>query len=81
MSGNSFCPGCGAATTPLTVVCPKCGVKVAWTWMPTTARILDLIAGAFAVLGGIIFAAGGRFGGFGLLGSFLDSLQHYHLAY
>jgi hypothetical protein len=38
--------------------------------MPETARILDLIAGAFAMLGGIILAAGGRFGGFGLLGSF-----------
>jgi len=29
MKGTSFCSNCGASTTPLTEICPKCGVRVA----------------------------------------------------
>ena len=29
MAGTSFCPGCGAPTTPLTEICIKCGARVA----------------------------------------------------
>jgi TM2 domain-containing membrane protein YozV len=29
MAGTSFCPGCGAPTTPLTEICVKCGARVA----------------------------------------------------
>lgn len=29
MVGTSFCPGCGAPTTPLTEICMKCGARVA----------------------------------------------------
>jgi len=58
MSGTSFCPNCGAAITPLTEICPKCGVrpqKVASspTWKPTVAGILDIIAGAIGVISGL----------------------------
>jgi TM2 domain-containing membrane protein YozV len=29
MASTSFCPGCGAPTTPLTEICMKCGARVA----------------------------------------------------
>jgi TM2 domain-containing membrane protein YozV len=29
MAGTSFCPGCGAPTTPLTEICIKCGARIA----------------------------------------------------
>jgi len=66
MSGTSFCPNCGAPTTPLTEICPKCGARVAGkvvekaggAWMPLTAGILDLVAGVPALLIGILVAAG-----------------------
>jgi TM2 domain-containing membrane protein YozV len=28
MAGTSFCPDCGAQTTPLTEICVKCGARV-----------------------------------------------------
>jgi hypothetical protein len=66
MAGTSFCPGCGAPTTPLTEICPKCGAKVAGkaaatgsTWMPVTAGILDLVIGVPGLIVGIIWAVVG----------------------
>ncbi|MBA7505622.1 hypothetical protein ES706_04298 [subsurface metagenome] len=64
MSSTSFCPNCGAATTELTEICPKCGArvtgkvveKVGGAWMPLTAGILDLVAGAIGVIVGIFVA-------------------------
>jgi len=56
MKGTGFCPGCGAPTTPLTEICPKCGARVAGksgSWMPLVAGILDLVLGIPALLGGI----------------------------
>ena len=63
MAGTSFCPGCGAPTTPLTEICVKCGVKVAGkaaaatggAWMPVTAGILDLVIGVPSLIIGIIW--------------------------
>jgi len=45
------------------------------TWKPTTAGILSIVAGAFGVIGGIVFlvlgtVAGGLLGLLGLLGAF-----------
>jgi hypothetical protein len=64
MAGTSFCPGCGAPTTPLTEICTKCGVHVAKaikekTWKPTTAGILCIIAGAISVIFCIVVAVFG----------------------
>jgi hypothetical protein len=55
MAGTSFCPGCGAPTTPTTEMCINCGARVTKamkekTWMPTTAGILSIIAGAISVI-------------------------------
>jgi hypothetical protein len=54
MVGTSFCPGCGAPTTPLTEICTKCSVRLAKaikgkTWKTTTAGILAIVAGAVGV--------------------------------
>lgn len=54
MAGTSFCPECGAPTTPLTETCPKCGVRLAKavkqkTWKTRTAGILAIVAGALGV--------------------------------
>jgi len=73
MSGTSYCPGCGAPTTELTEICPKCGARVAGkaeaggAWMPLTAGILDLVAGVPTLIIGILVATG-----FGWLGRFSD---------
>jgi hypothetical protein len=61
MAGTSFCPGCGAPTTPMTEICTKCGARVTKaikekTWKPTTAGILSIIAGAIQVMIGIVVA-------------------------
>ena len=69
MAGTSFCPRCGAPTTPLTEICTKCGARVAKaikgkTWKPTTAGILSIIAGAIQVITGIVIAAFGGIGWF-----------------
>jgi hypothetical protein len=63
MAGTSFCPGCGAPTTPMTEICAKCGAKVlgkaaatGGTWMPVTAGILDLVIGVPSLIIGIIWA-------------------------
>jgi hypothetical protein len=71
MAGTSFCPGCGAPTTPLTEICTKCGARVAKaikgkTWKPTTAGILSIIAGAIGVIVGIVVATAGS-----ILGAFI----------
>jgi hypothetical protein len=65
MAGTSFCPGCGAPTTPMTEVCTNCGTRVAEamkmkTWMPTTAGILCIIAGAICVIFCIVVVVLGR---------------------
>jgi len=67
MGGSSFCPGCGAPTTPLTEMCTNCGARVAKaikgkTWKPTTAGILCIIAGAIGVITGIVVAVVGGIG-------------------
>jgi hypothetical protein len=54
MAGTSFCPQCGAPTTPLTEVCTACGARMAKTiegktWKTRTAGILAIIAGAIGV--------------------------------
>ena len=62
MAGTSFCPGCGAPTTPMTEICTKCGVRVVGkvaaatggAWMPVTAGILDLVIGVPSLIIGII---------------------------
>jgi TM2 domain-containing membrane protein YozV len=61
MAGTSFCPGCGAPTTPLTEVCTSCGVQVSKaikerTWKPTAAGILCIIGGAVGVVFGILLS-------------------------
>jgi len=68
MSGTSFCPGCGATTTPMTNICTNCGAQVAGaikerTWKPTTAGILCIVAGTIAVISGIVVAVLGGIGG------------------
>jgi len=65
MAGTSFCPGCGAPTTPLTEMCTNCGARVAKaikgkTWKPTTAGILSIIAGAISVIFCIVVVVLGR---------------------
>ena len=69
MAGTSFCPGCGASTTPVTEICTKCGVRVArkataatdGAWMPVVAGILDLVIGVPGLIAGIILAVIGGF--------------------
>jgi hypothetical protein len=58
MSGTGFCSNCGAAISPLTEICPKCGVRpqkaaISPTWKPIVAGILDIIAGVIGVIGGL----------------------------
>ena len=54
MGSTSFCPGCGAPTTPLTGICANCGVRLAEpirakTWKTRTAGILAIVTGAVAL--------------------------------
>jgi hypothetical protein len=54
MAGTSFCPACGAPTTPLTEICTECGVRLdkaikEKTWKTRTAGILAIVAGAVGV--------------------------------
>ena len=61
MTGTSFCPGCGAPTTPLTEVCTNCGVHMVKavkekTWKTKTAGILAIIAGVLGVTEWVWFA-------------------------
>lgn len=72
--GTSFCPGCGAPTTPITEVCVNCGARVAKaidgkTWKPTAAGILGIIAGVTGVIIGMVLASLGIAGG-GILAVF-----------
>jgi hypothetical protein len=55
MTGTSFCPGCGAPTTPLTEICTNCGVQVGKaikerTWKPTAAGMLCIIVGVIVMI-------------------------------
>ena len=55
MAGTSFCPGCGAPTTPLTEICTNCSVQVGKaikerTWKPTAAGVLCIIGGSVGLL-------------------------------
>jgi len=73
MVGTSFCPECGAPTTPLTKVCTNCGAQVGEaikeeTWKPTAAGILCIIAGAIGVITGIVVAVVG-----GIIGAFFGA--------
>jgi hypothetical protein len=59
MVGTSFCPGCGAPTTPLTEVCANCSALVTKamerkTWKPTAAGILCIIAGVLCMIPSIV---------------------------
>jgi hypothetical protein len=68
MAGTSFCPECGAQTTPLTKVCTNCGAQVCKaikgeTWKPTAAGILYIIAGVISGVSGIVIATVGGIGG------------------
>jgi hypothetical protein len=68
MAGTSFCPECGAQTTPLTKVCTNCGAQVGKaikgeTWKPTAAGILYIIAGVISGVSGIVIATVGGIGG------------------
>ncbi len=70
MVGTSFCPGCGAPTTPITEMCINCGARVAKaidgkTWKPTAVGILCIIAGTIGVITGIVVAVVG-----GIIGAF-----------
>jgi hypothetical protein len=61
MAGTSFCPGCGAPTTPLTEVCANCGVRLAKaievkTWKTIAAGILAIVAGAVCASQWVIIA-------------------------
>jgi len=54
MAGTSFCPRCGAPTTPLTEICTECRVRLAEatrgkTWKTRTAGILAIVAGVGGV--------------------------------
>jgi len=78
MKGTSYCLNCGAATTELTEICPKCGARVAGkaaekaggTWMPLVAGILDLVAGIPALILGIALAVG-----LGMLGGLIGGIS------
>ncbi len=54
MAGTSFCPECGAPTTPLAETCTSCGVQVAAAtkrrmWKAKAAGILAIVSGVLAV--------------------------------
>ena len=79
MAGTSFCPGCGAPTTPMTETCTKCGVRLTEairgkTWKTRAAGILAIVVGAVGVTEWVAVAVleilalgwlpiGGRLGG------------------
>jgi hypothetical protein len=73
MEGTSFCPECGAPTTPLTEICTKCGARLAQvitrkTWKPTAAGILCLITGVIDVLLALVFLPNAVFGALSIVG-------------
>lgn len=62
MAGTSFCPECGAPTTPLAETCTSCGVRLGKaihrkTWKTKAAGILLIVAGALAVVESVFIAA------------------------
>ena len=73
-----FCTSCGRELLGTQLVCPYCGAPImggtgvgkaetaGGTWMPLTAGILDIIAGAIGVIFGIVVVTLGTLGG-GLL--------------
>jgi predicted phage tail protein len=62
MVGTSFCPECGAPTTPLAETCSSCGGRLkeaiqVRTWKTRAAGILAIVAGAVAVVESVFVAA------------------------
>ena len=54
MAGTSFCPGCGAPTTPDAETCTSCGVRLdkamqVKTWKTKAAGVLAIVSGVLAV--------------------------------
>jgi hypothetical protein len=54
MVGTSFCPECGAPTTPLAETCSSCGVRLkeaiqVRTWKTRAAGVLAIVTGVLAV--------------------------------
>jgi len=54
MAGTSFCPECGAPTTPLDDTCTSCGVRLGKatqvkTWKTRAAGVLAIVSGVLAV--------------------------------
>ena len=54
MTGTSFCPECGAPTTPLAETCTNCGVRLGKavqgkTWKTRAAGVLAIVSGVLAV--------------------------------
>jgi hypothetical protein len=61
MTGTSFCPECGAPTTPLAETCTSCGVQVATAtkrrmWKAKAAGVLAIVSGVLAVSQWVGFA-------------------------
>jgi hypothetical protein len=62
MAGISFCPECGAPTTPFAEACTSCGARLGKaihrkTWKTKAAGILLIVAGALAVVQSVFVAA------------------------
>ena len=61
MKGTSFCPECGASTTPLAETCTSCGVRLGRavrgrTWKTRAAGVLAIVSGVLAVSQWVGFA-------------------------
>jgi len=62
MAGTSFCPQCGAPTSPIAETCTNCGVRVSKaiqgkTWKTRAAGILAIVAGAAGLSQWVTIAA------------------------
>jgi hypothetical protein len=54
MAGTSFCPECGAPTTPVAETCTNCGARLGKTiqgktWKTRAAGVLAIVSGVLAV--------------------------------
>ncbi len=61
MAGTSFCPECGAPTTPLAETCTSCGVRLGKriqgkTWKPRAVGVLVIVSGILGVTEWVWFA-------------------------